>query len=357
MADTSPRLDLPYLQPSQAQKHVTHNEALQRLDAVTQMAVAEFDAATPPTAPNAGDLHALGAAPTGVWAGQPGQLALWDGTAWQFFTPGQGWRAWGLAEAELRVWDGADWQPLDGGMQNLAGIGIGTSWDATNRLAVASDAALFTHAGSGHQLKLNKAASGDTASLLYQSNFTGHAEMGLAGSNDFSIKVSPDGSVWATGLTLAGDGTAALLSGATIGGDLAFHRGNVLGTVSESGGIPTGAAIERGSNANGAYVRFADGTQICTATATLTYGAADYCSYGWTYPAAFVATPVTTGSVDFDQAATNATPSLADFGPLMRLSQANGSVELRQTRVTGGTAFLSGDTLPGTVLMAVGRWF
>ncbi|WP_303698689.1 phage tail protein [Pseudomonas aeruginosa] len=43
-----------------------------------------------------------------------------------------------------------------------------------------------------------------------------------------------------------------------------FHNRNILGTVSQSGGVPTGAIIERGSNANGEYVRFADGTQICT---------------------------------------------------------------------------------------------
>ena len=39
MSETSPRLDLPYIQPSQAQKHVTHNESLQRLDALVQMTV------------------------------------------------------------------------------------------------------------------------------------------------------------------------------------------------------------------------------------------------------------------------------------------------------------------------------
>lgn len=49
--------------------------------------------------------------------------------------------------------------------------------------------------------------------------------------------------------------------------DKAFRRGNILGTVSQSGGVPTGAVIERGSNANGQYVRFADGTQICWMTA------------------------------------------------------------------------------------------
>ncbi|WP_136476982.1 hypothetical protein [Pseudomonas sp. DG56-2] len=41
-----------------------------------------------------------------------------------------------------------------------------------------------------------------------------------------------------------------------------FSDANVVGTVSQLGGIPKGALIERGSNANGEYVRFADGTQI-----------------------------------------------------------------------------------------------
>lgn len=43
-----------------------------------------------------------------------------------------------------------------------------------------------------------------------------------------------------------------------------FGPDNILGTVSQSAGVPTGALIERGSNANGEYVRLADGTQICT---------------------------------------------------------------------------------------------
>jgi len=59
-------------------------------------------------------------------------------------------------------------------------------------------------------------------------------------------------------------GTAA--DSSKLGGTLAaefYQRSNILGTVSQSGGAPTGAIIERGSNANGEYVRYADGTQIC----------------------------------------------------------------------------------------------
>ena len=69
-----------------------------------------------------------------------------------------------------------------------------------------------------------------------------------------------------------------------------FNEGNLLGTVSQSGGVPTGAVIQRGSNANGEFVRFADGTQICvrsniSGSSAIAAGASD--SGSWTYPAAF----------------------------------------------------------------------
>ncbi|WP_204115913.1 DUF2793 domain-containing protein [Shimia biformata] len=69
MPELSARLGLPYLQPSQAQKHVTHNTALLQFDGLVQMTVATFDAETPPPVPEPGEIHALGPAPLGDWAG------------------------------------------------------------------------------------------------------------------------------------------------------------------------------------------------------------------------------------------------------------------------------------------------
>ncbi len=63
--------------------------------------------------------------------------------------------------------------------------------------------------------------------------------------------------------------TRAMAAGTWSGWRELFHTGNILGTVSQSAGVPTGAIIERGSNANGEYSRFADGTQICTGSVTL----------------------------------------------------------------------------------------
>lgn len=58
---------------------------------------------------------------------------------------------------------------------------------------------------------------------------------------------------------------------------------NILGTVSQTTGLPTGSIIERGSGANGQYVRFADGTQICTHSLLTSSSAAQT----WTYQASF----------------------------------------------------------------------
>ncbi len=210
MSETSAILALPYLLASQAQKHVTHNEALQLLDALVQLRVTAFDATLPPLTPSLGEAYALGAAPSGAWAGQANQLAIWQGEAWLFIAPQPGWRAWGLTPAELRIWQGGSWGLVQAQTQNLDQIGVNTSADATNRLALAADASLFSHAGSGHQMKLNKSSPAETAALLLQSNWSGRAEIGLLGNDDLAIKTSSDGSSWNTALALKANGHAGL---------------------------------------------------------------------------------------------------------------------------------------------------
>ncbi len=59
-----------------------------------------------------------------------------------------------------------------------------------------------SHAGSDHRFKLNKNAAADTASLLFQTGWSGRAEMGLTGSDDFRINVSGDGAAWKSALVI-----------------------------------------------------------------------------------------------------------------------------------------------------------
>lgn len=208
MADRTTNLSMPFILPSQAQKHVTHNEALQALDAIVQLAV-EDDATAPPAEPVEGARFVVAINATGAWAGHDGHIAVRQDGAWSYLRPRAGWLAWFVTEQKVKIFDGATWSDLQSEDTSPSMLGINTAADNQNRLAVASDATLFTHAGHGHQTKINKAAAIDTATLLFQSNWTGHAEIGLAGDNNFSIKVS-DGSTWLTALKIDGRGTMSL---------------------------------------------------------------------------------------------------------------------------------------------------
>ncbi|MCI2397797.1 DUF2793 domain-containing protein [Aliiroseovarius subalbicans] len=204
MSNTSANLSLPYIQPSQAQKHVTHNEAVRMLDSLVQLSVLSASQTTPPAIPDDGDGFILPVGVAGAWAGHDADLAVYQDNTWVFYTPGEGLFAWVQDIDEHRVFDGTDWIVAAGvpELQNLDMVGIQTTADASNRLSVASAATLLTHAGAGHQLKLNKAANSDTASLLFQTNWSGRAEMGTTGSDDFEIKVSPDGSTFHQAMTV-----------------------------------------------------------------------------------------------------------------------------------------------------------
>lgn len=202
MSEHSSRLSLPFIMPSQAQKHVTHNEALQTLDVLVQTVVESVDAITPPAQPtDDGASWALGATPSAEWSAYGHHLATWTNNAWHFTPLQQGFVAVERGGTELLIWDGADWNPSDiSELSELTGLGVNTGFDTTNRLSVSAPATLLSHDGAGHQVKVNKAADTDTASLLFQTNWSGRAEMGTTGTDDFAIKTSPDGTAWTTGL-------------------------------------------------------------------------------------------------------------------------------------------------------------
>lgn len=199
----SPHLGLGYLAPSQAQKHVTINEAFRRLDALVQLGVLDRHLTAPPPSPEEGDRHIVAAGATGAWAGHDGEIAAWLDGIWVFVEAKPGWLAYVAAEGELVARVGGDWTGAIGPMlAGLTRLGVNATPDEVNRLAVASQAVLLTHDGAGVQLKLNKAATGDTASLIYQTGYSGRAELGLAGSDGFSLKVSSSGASWVTALAV-----------------------------------------------------------------------------------------------------------------------------------------------------------
>ena len=212
LSSATPRLGLPLLQEAQAQKHVTHNEALAALDALVQPVVVDRDRTGPPATPAEGDCHVVAPGGTGAWEGRSGQVAVFSNGGWLFLAPRAGWRVRVLAEAVELVHDGADW------VTDLPEtLGLGATADATNRLAVAAPATLLTHEGAGHRLKINKAGPQDTASLLFQTGWSGRAEMGCAGGDGFSVKVSADGAAWRTAFSVDPDSGAVSFPSGVVG--------------------------------------------------------------------------------------------------------------------------------------------
>ena len=297
--DTTTNLQLPFIAAAQAQKHVTHNEALRGLDAVVQLMVLDKDLAAPPGSPSEGARYIVAGSPTGAWAGQEGKIAAWQDGAWAFYAPREGWLAWAADEDTLYIYTGSAWTGFavglgdvvedttpqlgghldanafnigfddatgitdDAGNEQLVfrktasavnqvgltnaatgnapriaaegndtninlqlrakgtgcidvdKVGINASADTTNRLSMNSPASLFNHAGNGHQVKVNKNAAGDTASFLFQTNFSGRAEIGTTGDDHFHFKVSPNGSAWTEALVINTAGNVLLGGTAT----------------------------------------------------------------------------------------------------------------------------------------------
>lgn len=161
----------------------------------------------------------------------------------------------------------------------------------------------------------------------------------FSGTGNVTVKL-PDGSEW-TGPAWNSFKSAA--------------RADILGTVSQSGGVPTGAIIEKGSNSNGEYVRFADGTQICR----MVFSAADAANKNLTasgglggyrtsqnvvaFPASFAAPPCCSGHIN-------------NNGQNVRIELVSGllaSCQFSFHAINTGT-YTGSDTI---YITAVGRWF
>lgn len=206
---TTPNLALPYIATAQAQKHVTHNAALDRLDGLVQLSVKDRDLTAPPATPAEGVRYIVAAGATGAWAGWDGDVALFSGGTWVRLAPQTGWRVWIEDEGVLLVFDGTTWIGVTpDALQNLTRLGLGTTADAANPFSARLNGALWTaltaaEGGNGDlRLTLNKENAAGVLSFLLQSGFSGRAELGLLGSDDLTLKVSPDGAAWRDALTV-----------------------------------------------------------------------------------------------------------------------------------------------------------
>jgi hypothetical protein len=268
----SPNLHLPYLDANQNQKTVTHNAALTALDALVNCQVQSAALAAPPGSPGDGQCWIVASGGTGAWAGHDLNIAAWQDGAWTFYPPSKGMLAYNDAQSALLVWTGSAWASLASLLANLmvSALGIGTAADPANPLSATLNNALFNALGTGAggsgdvRVKLNKQAAGNTASFLFQDGFSGRAEIGLSGDDDFHFKVSPDGTTFHEGIRLAAASGAltpvtyavAALPAGTAGAIVFASDGRKAG---EGAGAGTGVLA---IYSNGAWRRLSDDTAV-----------------------------------------------------------------------------------------------
>ena len=237
--DASARLGLPYLAAGQMQKHVTLNEALTRLDALVQLTVVSQTRVDQPDAPTDGALYILPEAATGsVWgAAADGDLVRAEAGGWTVLPVPDGTIAVVQDQAMVLVRIAGAWLSLGsrlGQVQGLERLGLNATADAGNPFVARVNKALWTalevgQGGDGDlRLTLNKEATGDVLSLLFQSGWGGRAELGLIGDDALRLKVSPDGSDWVEAFVVdAASGRVSFPQGA----------GRVEVTVFSAGGV------------------------------------------------------------------------------------------------------------------------
>ncbi len=259
MTDT-PNLALPFIEGSQAQKHVTHNEALRILDAAIQVAVLDLTRTVPPSSPAEGERHVVATGATGAWAGHGNAIATWQDGAWAFLVPRTGWCTWSVADNVVFVFDGTNWRDLRDlpvTLDNAVHVGINTSASSPNLLSVKSNAALLTAiavagGGSGDaRMQISKESASKTASVFFSDAFSGRAEFGLVGSDAFKLKVSADGSTWVEAFNIdQTTGNLALPRGLALTGVISPPQITANQNDYNPTGVATAAVLQLSSDAS-----------------------------------------------------------------------------------------------------------
>ncbi len=267
----SANLALPFIEGGELLPDVTLNETLRLIDTLVQLAIVDRDLNAPPGSPAEGQRWIVKASPspTGAWAGHGNHVAAWQDGGWVFCTPQVGWFAYVIDEGALIAWNGTAWVDalaMLASLQNLSLLGIGTTADATNPFSAKLNNALWVaktvaEGGDGHlRYKMSKESAAKTLSLLFQDNFSGRAEIGLTGDDDFHFKVSADGSSWLDAIAI--DRTTGKLNA-----DQGFT--NPAGTRGQLYAAPFDALAFNGLQINGGMeVSQENGTASVTLTAT-----------------------------------------------------------------------------------------
>jgi len=197
MANTT-KLDLPLLAAAQAQKHITMNEALTRLDAAFQMGVKSCTTSVPPVTFEEGDAYLVPVGAVNEWSGEANNLAFSLNGGWDFLAPRPGWQIWVEDSAERLSFGGDRWS---------ADVLAASAHGAALRAEVIEADVEVENAGASILSSLTIPAStsvwGVTGRVI--SGFSGsltHWSLGVEGGEDrYGSQISPEAGAWLRGLS------------------------------------------------------------------------------------------------------------------------------------------------------------
>lgn len=170
---------LPLLQAAQAQKHVTVNEALARLDVLAQLRV-QSRSVDVPVAPVDGQSYIVPVGATGVWAGQEHKVALFLNGGWEFVDALDGWSAWVIDEAACLRFGSGVW--------NYAAASVDPDLASAKMVDLEFDHVLS--AGATNQTSVviphHSSVVGITARVTEEITFSGATtfKLGVSGADD-----------------------------------------------------------------------------------------------------------------------------------------------------------------------------
>ncbi|MES1156537.1 MAG: DUF2793 domain-containing protein [Alphaproteobacteria bacterium] len=199
-SDSSTNLQLPYLAAGQAQKHVTVNESLTKLDALVQLSVKSATTSAEPGSPSDGEVYILPSGKTGTYWGAMSNYAVAhyvDG-AWSTYAPREGWFAWIKDTDRVVVFDGSAWVDVGAG-GSFAFTGDVTPAQTTsdqNDYNVAGSAASVLRLSSDATRTITGLAGGADGRILFIANvgsydiILSNADAGSSAANRFAFAAS-----------------------------------------------------------------------------------------------------------------------------------------------------------------------
>ena len=258
----STNLALPYLAEGQAQKHVTLNETIRRLDAIVQLTVESSTTAAEPGAPGDGQRFILPADKSGAaWGAFASQaIAYYRDGSWEQLAPKEGWLAWAKDDDQLLVFDGTAWTEV-----SSAGATARQQLTAPRTYYVRTDGSNsndgLTNTSGGAFLTIQKAIDAVSALDL------GVHDVTIAVANGtYADPIQLKSLVGAGQVTISGDAATPANVLISTGANTCINAANITGRWRLSG-------LKLQATSGGSTCIAADGTTVTLTIGNLDFGA------------------------------------------------------------------------------------